>query len=222
MNIKIGNDWDNELADLFNSKAFQKLNSFVDNEYENKTIYPPKEDIFKALRLTSFENTRVVIVGQDPYHEEGQATGLAFSVNEGIKLPPSLKNIYKEIENEYGIKMSNNGNLDKWAKQGVLLLNNVLTVEAHKANSHKNIGWEEVTNYIIRKLNNKKSPVIFVMWGNNAKGKIDLISNPKHVLLTSAHPSPLSAYNGFFGNNHFKKINEILRQNNMEEIDFAN
>ena len=220
MKIKIGNDWDNVLSNLFNSSKFEHLTEFIDSEYETKTIYPKKEKIFASLSLTSYQNTKVVIIGQDPYHEENQAIGLAFSVADGIALPPSLKNIYKEIENEFDIKMSASGNLEKWAKQGVLLLNSVLTVIAQKANSHKGIGWEYVTDFIISKLNQKEDSIIFVLWGKNALEKERLITSPKHIVLKSAHPSPLSAYNGFFGNGHFKTINEILLKKGQAPIDW--
>ncbi|MBO7535744.1 MAG: uracil-DNA glycosylase [Bacilli bacterium] len=207
--VKFGNDWDNLIAYQFDAPYYLKLRQFLIDEYQHYTIYPSMYDIFNALKLTSYADTKVVIVGQDPYHEPGQAHGLAFSVQEGIALPPSLKNIYKEIEDEFGIRMSRSGNLTKWAKQGVLLLNNVLTVRAGLANSHRNQGWEIFTDEVIRLLNVRKEPVIFVFWGNNAKAKMQLVTNPIHLVLTSAHPSPLSAYNGFFGCGHFRKINEF-------------
>ena len=170
------------------------------------------------MNLTSYKDVKVVIIGQDPYHEPNQAHGLAFSVLDGIKLPPSLKNIYKEIEADLGIKMSGSGNLTSWARQGVLLLNNVLTVRAHEANSHKKKGWEFVTDKIVEKLNERDDQIIFVFWGNNAKDKQKLITNSNHVVLTAPHPSPLSAYHGFFGCGHFSKINELLREKGKEEI----
>lgn len=216
----INNEWDIILKDVFESEQYLKLQSFLEDEYENNIIYPTKENIFNALKLTSYNDVKVVIIGQDPYHEPNQAHGLAFSVLEGIKLPPSLKNIYKEIESDLGIKMNNNGNLTSWAKQGVLLLNNVLTVKAHEANSHKGKGWEYVTDKIVEKLNDREEGVIFIFWGNNAKSKRKLINNPNHIVLTAPHPSPLSAYHGFFGCGHFKKINEILKEKGMEEINW--
>ena len=214
------NDWKDVLRDVFLSTEVQKLQVFLNNEYENRIIYPIKENIFTALNLTSYKDVKVVIIGQDPYHEPNQAHGLAFSVLEGIKLPPSLKNIYKEIEEDLGVEMSGSGNLTSWAKQGVLLLNNVLTVREHEANSHKKKGWEYVTNKIVEKLNEREDSIIFVFWGNNAKEKQKLITNPNHIVLTAPHPSPLSAYHGFFGCKHFSKINEILRNNNKDEINW--
>ena len=214
------NDWNEVLADVINSEKFLKLKEFLTEEYTNNVIYPVKENIFTALNLTSYKDCKVVIIGQDPYHEPNQAHGLAFSVLEGIKLPPSLKNIYKEIESDLGITMSNTGNLTPWAKQGVLLLNNVLTVKAHEANSHKGKGWEFFTDKIVEKLNEREEQIIFVFWGNNAKSKQKLITNPNHVVLMGPHPSPLSAYHGFFGCKHFSKINEILKSNNKTEIDW--
>lgn len=214
------NDWDLVLEDVFNSEKFHKLQVFLKTEYENKVIYPTKENIFTALKLTSYADTKVVIIGQDPYHEPNQAHGLAFSVLEGVKLPPSLKNIYKEIENDLNIKMGNTGNLTKWAKQGVLLLNNVLTVQEHEANSHKGMGWEYVTDEIVKKLNEREDIVIFIFWGNNAKGKQKLITNKNHIVLTAPHPSPLSAYHGFFGCRHFSKINKLLEENGKNKIDW--
>lgn len=217
--VNIGNNWDNILKDCFNSANYLSLKEFLKKEYKEHIIYPNMYDIFNALKLTDYQDVKVVIVGQDPYHEPNQAHGLAFSVL-CDKLPPSLKNIYKEIENEYGLKMGESGDLTNWAKQGVLLLNNVLTVRAHEANSHKNKGWEYVTDTIIKKLNEREKPIIFVFWGNNAKEKEKLITNQKHFILKSAHPSPLSAYNGFFGNGHFLKINALLRDLNEKEIDW--
>ena len=218
--FNLDNEWKVILKDVFISEEVKKLQEFLINEYENNTIYPVKENIFTALNLTSYEDVKVVIIGQDPYHEPNQAHGLAFSVLDGIKLPPSLKNIYKEIEEDLGVKMSGSGNLTSWAKQGVLLLNNVLTVREHEANSHKKKGWEYVTNKIVEKLNEREESIIFVFWGNNAKEKQILITNPNHVVLTAPHPSPLSAYHGFFGCKHFSYINEILRKNNKDEINW--
>ncbi len=216
----IGNDWDNVLKDVFESENYLKLEQFLLDEYQRNVIYPTKENIYTALKLTSYQDVKVVIIGQDPYHEPNQAHGLAFSVLEGVKLPPSLKNIYKEIESDLKIKMSGSGNLTSWAKQGVLLLNNVLTVRAHEANSHKGKGWEYFTDKIVEKLNKREERIIFVFWGNNAKNKQKLIDNSNHVVLTAPHPSPLSAYHGFFGCGHFSKINEILRNNDETEINW--
>ncbi len=218
--FNLENDWKDILKDVFDSGEVKKLQDFLNFEYDTNVIYPSRENIFTALKLTSYENVKVVIIGQDPYHEPNQAHGLAFSVLEGIKLPPSLKNIYKEIEEDLGIKMSGSGNLTSWAEQGVLLLNNVLTVREHEANSHKKKGWEFVTNKIVEKLNNRDDAVIFVFWGNNAKEKQKLITNPNHIVLSAPHPSPLSAYHGFFGCKHFSMINEILRKNNKKEINW--
>lgn len=210
--------WEDILKDEYNKEYFINLKKFLEQEYGKYTVFPKKSDIFKSLKLTEYEDTRVVILGQDPYHDDNQANGLAFSVNDGIKLPPSLVNIYKEIESEYQCKVNRRGNLEYLARQGVLLLNTVLTVRAHNANSHKDMGWEIFTDKIIEKLNEREDPVIFVLWGNNAIKKEKLINKGRHYVLTAAHPSPLSAYRGFFGCNHFKKINEILRYLNKEEI----
>lgn len=210
--------WEDILKDEYNKEYFLNLKKFLEQEYGKYTVFPKKSDIFKSLKLTEYEDTRVVILGQDPYHDDNQANGLAFSVDDGIKLPPSLVNIYKEIESEYQCKVNRRGNLEYLARQGVLLLNTVLTVRAHNANSHKDMGWEIFTDKIIEKLNEREDPVIFVLWGNNAIKKEKLINKERHYVLTAAHPSPLSAYRGFFGCNHFKKINEILRYLNKEEI----
>lgn len=210
--------WEDILKDEYNKEYFLNLKNFLEQEYGKYTVFPKKSDIFKSLKLTEYEDTRVVILGQDPYPDDNQANGLAFSVNDGIKLPPSLVNIYKEIESEYQCKVNRRGNLEYLARQGVLLLNTVLTVRAHNANSHKDMGWEIFTDKIIEKLNEREDPVIFVLWGNNAIKKEKLINKGRHYVLTAAHPSPLSAYRGFFGCNHFKKINEILRYLNKEEI----
>ncbi len=191
------------------------------HEYEVKTIFPPKDYIFNALKLTSFKDTKVVIVGQDPYHGKGEAHGLSFSVQKGIKIPPSLQNIYKELENDLGIPPKDNGDLTGWAKQGVLLLNAVLTVEKDKAASHRNLGWEPLTDYIIKLLNKKGEPVVFILWGNFAKEKAKLITNPNHYIITSPHPSPFSAYSGFFGSKPFSKTNNYLKTKNIKPIDWS-
>ena len=217
----IGNDWDNVLNIIWNSNGFKSFYNKILNEYDKKVIYPPKDYIFNALKLTSYENTKVVIVGQDPYHGENQAHGLSFSVQKGIKLPPSLQNIYKELESDLGIKPRLDGDLTGWAKQGVLLLNAVLTVEKDKAGSHRNWGWELLTDYIIKVLNKKDSPIVFILWGNFAKEKAKLITNPKHFIIISSHPSPFSAYSGFFGSKPFSKTNNYLAKNNLTPIDWS-
>ena len=220
--VNIGNDWD----EIFKKeKEFEKdyyldLRKFLVKEYKTKTIYPDKNEIFSAFKLTSYKDCKVVILGQDPYHGENQAHGLAFSVKQRVALPPSLKNIYKEIENEFGYKMSKNGFLEKWAKQGVLLLNTALTVVAGNANSHSKIGWEIFTDNVIKYLDRREDPIIFILWGNNAKSKKAFIDTNKHYILESVHPSPLSASRGFFGCGHFKKANDILKELGKEEIDW--
>ena len=216
----IGNDWDKKLNIIWESNGFKKFYNMILSEYNKKTIFPPQDYIFNALKLTSYENTKVVIVGQDPYHGVNQANGLSFSVQKGIKLPPSLQNIYKELENDLGIKPKTHGDLTNWAKQGVLMLNAVLTVEKDKAASHRNLGWEPFTDYIIKLLNKKDKPVVFILWGNFAKEKVKFINNPKHFIITSPHPSPFSAYSGFFGSKPFSKTNEFLKKNNLKEINW--
>ena len=217
----IGNDWDEKLKVIWNSPGFNRFYQKIMHEYETKTIYPPKDYIFNALKLTSFKDTKVVIVGQDPYHGEKQAHGLSFSVQKGVKIPPSLQNIYKELETDLKITPKKDGDLTNWAKQGVLLLNAVLTVEKDKAASHRNWGWEPLTDYIIKILNTKNEPVVFILWGNFAKAKAKLITNPKHFIIISAHPSPLSAYSGFFGSKPFSKTNNYLIKNKMTPIDWS-
>ena len=219
--IDFNNDWNNILRAEFEKEYYKALRSFLVQEYKEHTIYPNMYDIFNALKLTSYSDTKVVIIGQDPYHEPNQAHGLAFSVLKGNKLPPSLKNIFKEIEDDLHIKMPTDfGDLTKWAKQGVLLLNNVLTVRAHLANSHRKKGWEIFTDEIVKYLNKREDPIIFVFWGNNAKEKKALVTNKNHIILTAPHPSPLSAYQGFFGCKHFSKINDILQKNSKKPIDW--
>jgi len=218
--ILLKNDWDDILIDEFNSSWYQNLRKFLDEEYHNQTIYPLPQNIYTALKLTSYQNTKVVILGQDPYHEEGQAHGLSFSVNKGIAIPPSLQNIYKELYNDLHIEAPKHGYLVDWANQGVLLLNSVLTVRAHQANSHKNKGWERLTDAIISHLNDKKEPVVFILWGRNARDKKYLITNPRHLIIESAHPSPLSAYNGFFGSRPFSRTNDFLIKKNLSPIDW--
>lgn len=216
----IGNDWDDILSEEFEKEYYQKLRSFLNEEYQNNIIYPQPQYIYNALRLTSYKDTKVVILGQDPYHEPMQAHGLAFSVNKGVDIPPSLQNIYKELHDDLGCDIPSHGNLESWAKQGVLLLNTVLTVQAHKANSHKDKGWEKITDTIISKLNDKNEPVVFILWGNNARSKKKYITNSKHLILESVHPSPLSAYNGFFGSRPFSKTNDFLVSNGLIAIDW--
>ena len=216
----IGNDWDNELSTVFNGEGFKKFYHIVEHEYATKTIFPPKDYIFNALKLTSYKDVKVVIVGQDPYHGVNEAHGLSFSVQKGVKVPPSLKNIYKELYDDLGVKPCDNGDLTRWAKQGVLLLNSVLTVEKDKPASHKNLGWERLTDYIIKLLDNKEDPVVFILWGNFAKSKSSLITNPKHLVITSPHPSPFSARNGFFGSKPFSKTNDFLIKNHLEPINW--
>ena len=215
----IGNDWDNYLSEEFEKDYYKQLRQFLNNEYENHLIYPPAKHIFNALRLCNYEDTKVVILGQDPYHEKGQAMGLAFSVPDSCPLPPSLQNIFKEIEKEYGY-LNTNGDLIPWAKQGVLLLNTSLTVREGSANSHSGHGWEILTDKIIEVLANKKEALVFLLWGNNAREKKKFIHNENHLLLESVHPSPLSAYNGFFGNGHFIQCNQFLKNHQLKEIDW--
>lgn len=217
----IGNDWDEALKVIWNSNGFKNFYNKIMAEYDTKTIYPPKNYIFNALKLTSFKDTKVVIVGQDPYHEEHQAHGLSFSVQKGVKLPPSLQNIYKELETDLGIKPRIDGDLTGWARQGVLLLNAVLTVEKGHAGSHRNMGWELLTDYIIKVLNKKDSPVVFILWGNFAKEKAKLITNPMHYIIMSPHPSPFSAYSGFFGSKPFSKTNNYLESHGLTPIDWS-
>lgn len=216
----IGNDWDNLLSDEYKKDYFIKLMDFVNKEYKDKTIYPKKCEIFNAFRYTSYENTKVVILGQDPYHGENQAEGLSFSVKNCVRKPPSLQNIFKEMEEDLKIPYPTTNSLVPWSRQGVLLLNTVLTVEEKKPASHKDIGWETFTDEVIKKLNNKNTPIVFILWGNFARGKKKLITNPIHYVIESAHPSPFSAYNGFFGSRPFSKTNQFLKENNIEEIDW--
>ena len=219
--MKIGaKDWDALLAEEFKKDYILELESFLEGEYQSGAVYPGKNDIFTAFRWTGYEDTKVVIFGQDPYHEENQAHGLAFSVQKGIDIPPSLYNIYKELKNEMGYYIPNNGFLEKWARQGVLLLNASLTVRGGEANSHKGKGWERFTDRVTELLNERKKTVIFLLWGNDAKKKQELITAPQHIILTAAHPSPLSASRGFFGCGHFKKVNNMLSAMNKAPIDW--
>ncbi|MBQ8197398.1 MAG: uracil-DNA glycosylase [Clostridia bacterium] len=208
--VKITEEWDSILQEEFSSPTYKSLREFLKTEYFTQTVYPPMNDIFNSMKKTAFNDIKVVILGQDPYHEEGQAMGLSFSVPKGVQKPPSLVNIYKEISAETGEEMPTHGDLTRWAEQGVLLLNTCLTVRAHNANSHKGKGWEEFTDGIIKKISNLRKGVVFILWGSNARSKKALIDQTKHLVLESAHPSPLSAYNGFFGNGHFNKANQYL------------
>ncbi len=216
----IGNDWDEKLKIIWQSEGFKKFLTIIDKEYATKTIFPPKDYIFNALKLTPYANTKVVIVGQDPYHGTGEAHGLSFSVQEGIKIPPSLQNIFKELKDDLNIPIANSGDLTKWGKEGVLMLNAVLTVVKDTPASHRNLGWERLTDYIIKILNQKKEPVVFILWGKFAKEKAKYITNPWHLIISSAHPSPFSAHSGFFGSRPFSKTNAFLKQNNLKEIDW--
>ena len=215
----IGNDWDVVLKDMFDSVNFKEFYKHIEDLYKNDIIYPSKDNLFNALKLTPYKDVKVVIVGQDPYHGEGEAHGLSFSVQEGVKLPPSLKNIYKELEDDLGIKNST-GDLTKWAKEGVLLLNSCLTVKKDSPASHSKLGWDKYTDEIIRKLNCSDKPIVFILWGKFAEGKKDLITNKKHLVLISAHPSPFSARRGFFGSKCFSRANEFLKNNKIKEIDW--
>ena len=216
----IGNDWDLVLADEFEKDYFIKIMEFVDSEYASKTIYPPYGEIFNAFKLTSIENVKVVILGQDPYHEAGQAHGLAFSTPEGRPIPRSLKNIFKEINAEYAYPIPESGCLENWAEQGVFLLNTVLTVEDGKANSHSKCGWQTFTDNVIKILNQKTQPIVFMLWGKQAEKKRELLTNPRHLVLITSHPSPFSARRGFLGSNHFRLANEFLKDNGLDEIDW--
>lgn len=210
MNVKIEPSWHKQLEEEFNQEYFTKLTDFVRNEYQTKKIFPPAKLIFNAFEHTPFDRVKVVILGQDPYHNDGQAHGLSFSVNEGVKFPPSLINIFKEINDDLAVPVPASGDLTRWADQGVLLLNATLTVQAHLAASHQNKGWETFTDAAIRKLADERSNIVFLLWGSYAQKKASFINPEKHLVLTSVHPSPLSAHRGFFGNKHFSKTNEYL------------
>lgn len=210
--------WNDILSEEYAKDYYHKLYDFVMDEYKHHTIYPPADKITNALSLTPYESVKCVILGQDPYHNPGQAMGLSFSVPETVPVPPSLKNIYRELENEYGYPAASHGNLTGWARQGVLLLNAILTVREGEPASHRNKGWETFTDAIIQKLNEKNSPIVFLLWGNFAKSKKSLLNNPRHLVLTTSHPSPLSASYGFLGCGHFRKCNEFLQQNGIEPI----
>ncbi|HBJ1647977.1 TPA: uracil-DNA glycosylase [Clostridium botulinum] len=220
MNNILKNDWNNYIGNEFEKDYYLKLRKNLAQEYKTKTIYPDMYNIFNALHYTAFDDVKVVILGQDPYHGPNQAHGLSFSVNPGVRTPPSLLNIYKELKDDIGYYIPNNGYLKKWADQGVLLLNTVLTVRAGEANSHKNIGWQIFTDNIIKVLNTREKPIVFILWGNNAIRKEELITNPKHHIIKSVHPSPLSASRGFFGSKPFSKTNEFLKNDNEIPIDW--
>ncbi len=217
---KIGNDWDNFLEKECSRLYFQKLDVFVEKEYNTKTIYPPKGEIFNAFKLTALSDIKVVILGQDPYHEENQAHGLAFSTPKGNVIPRSLINIFKEIREEYNYEIPEHGSLEEWAKQGVFLLNTVLTVEESNANSHSKCGWQTFTDNVIKQINKQDQPIVFLLWGKQAEKKKDLLNNPNHLVLVTSHPSPFSARRGFFGCNHFRLANEFLRENDVKEIEW--
>ena len=218
--VNIGNEWDEILKGEFEKEYYLNLREFLKREYFTYQIYPNMYDIFNALKYTSYSDVKAVIIGQDPYHGQGQAHGLCFSVQKGVAVPPSLQNIYKEIYSDLGIPPANHGYLKKWADGGVLMMNAVLTVREGQANSHKGKGWEIFTDRVIELLNQREKPIVFLLWGGNAKQKMRLITNPNHLILQAAHPSPLSAFNGFFGCRHFSKANEFLINHGMEPIDW--
>ena len=220
--LRISSDWNEILKDEFEQEYFKKLNNFLDEEYASATVYPPKDEIFSAYNVTPYSKVKVVIIGQDPYHNPNQAHGMSFSVKPGVKCPPSLVNIYKELNAELNIPIPKSGYLLDWAKQGVFLLNTVLTVRENEPGSHAKKGWEKFTDRTIKALSESDRPICFMLWGKPAQAKKKLIaSNPKHLILESAHPSPLSAYRGFFGCNHFIEANEFLKANGLEEIDWS-
>lgn len=218
--VHLGNDWDALLADEFKKDYYLQIRQFLKSEYSTRIIYPSMHDIFNALKYTPFSETKVVILGQDPYHEPNQAHGLAFSVQRGVKIPPSLVNIYKELQSDIGMEIPSHGDLSSWAKQGVLLLNATLTVRQGLANSHQKIGWATFTDNVIRQLNKSSRPIVFLLWGGNARSKKALITAKHHLVLETVHPSPLSAYNGFFGCRHFSRANEFLRSTAQAPIDW--
>ena len=218
--VQFNNSWDVLLKDEFQKPYYLNLRKFLVQEYKTQTIYPNMNNIFNALKYTDYKDVKVVILGQDPYHQPNQAHGLCFSVLKGVNPPPSLQNMYKEIHAEYGYPIPQHGELTYWAEQGVLMMNTVLTVRESQPNSHKGMGWEIFTDNVISLLNLRPEPMVFLLWGANARAKKKLITNPNHLVLESAHPSPLSAYNGFFGNGHFKKANKFLKSKGMAEIDW--
>ena len=217
----IGNQWDEILKDEYKKEYFQSLIDFIKKEYKEKIIYPKQNEVFNAFRYTDFNDVKVVILGQDPYHGPNQAEGLSFSVSNSVLKPPSLQNIFKELESDLGIPFPKSNSLKPWARQGILLLNAVLTVEEHKPTSHKDKGWEMFTDNVIKKINEKEEPVVFILWGAYARNKKSLITNPKHLIIESAHPSPFSARNGFFGSKPFSKTNSFLKKNGIKEIDWS-
>lgn len=216
----ISNDWLEPLTPEFKKPYYKSLYESVKKEYHEYPVYPPADDIFNAFDFTPLSQVKVVIIGQDPYHEPGQAHGLCFSVKPGVKTPPSLVNIYKELQDDLGCYIPNNGYLEKWARQGILMLNNVLTVRAHQANSHKDLGWEQFTDAVIDILNQQDRPIVFLLWGSPAQKKCSKLNNPNHLILKAPHPSPLSAYRGFFGCKHFSQTNEFLKSKGLEPIDW--
>lgn len=216
----INNDWLEAVGKEFRQPYYTELYKFVKSEYSRSVIYPNAEDIFNAFHFTPLSNVKVVILGQDPYHNEGQAHGLCFSVKPQVEVPPSLVNIYKELNEDMGYYIPNNGYLEKWARQGVLLLNTVLTVRAHQANSHQGLGWERFTDAVIQAVNAEDRPIVFLLWGRPAQLKRSMLNNPKHLVLEAPHPSPLSAYRGFFGSKHFSKTNDFLHKHGIEAIDW--
>ena len=220
MTVRLGNDWDEILKEEWKKDYYLNLRKNLIHEYKNHTIYPRMYDIFNALKKVPYKDVKVVILGQDPYHGQGQAHGFSFSVQKGVKTPPSLLNIYKELHDDLGLYIPNNGNLIKWADQGVLLLNSTLTVRAHQANSHKDIGWSFLTDNIIKLLNDREKPIVFLLWGKFAQSKESLITNKRHLIIKSAHPSPIAAHRGFFGSKPFSKTNDFLLKNNMSPIDW--
>lgn len=220
--VKFGNDWDELLQGEFDKEYYLNLRKFLITEYRTQKIFPGMYDIFNAMKLTAYDSVKCVIIGQDPYHGEGQAHGLSFSVRKGVAPPPSLVNIFKEIRDDLGIdNTGRHGELTKWAESGVLLLNSVLTVRANQPRSHRGMGWENFTTDVIRLLNQREKPMVFMLWGADARAKKQFITNPRHLILEAAHPSPLSAYNGFFGCRHFSKANEFLRSNGLGEVDWS-
>jgi len=220
MRVKIEESWNYVLNPFFNQTIFKSLTDNIKKEYRNHIIYPKGNEIFNAFNLCPFDNLKVVIIGQDPYHGEGQANGLSFSVNKNIKIPPSLNNIFIELKNNYPNYRYSNGDLSRWAKQGVLLLNSILTVRKSQPGSHRKIGWERFTDYVIKTISSQKKNIVFILWGSFAKSKADIIDKREHLILESSHPSPFSAHKGFFNNNHFIKVNEYLNDNNIKTIEW--
>ena len=216
----IDNDWLPAIKEEYSKPYYKELFTFVKDEYSKYVVYPPADDIFNAFHFTPLSKVKVLILGQDPYHNHGQAHGLCFSVQKGVEIPPSLVNIYKELHDDLGCTIPSHGCLTKWAEQGVLMLNTVLTVRAHQANSHRGIGWEEFTDAAILALNSQDRPIVFILWGAPAQRKKRMLTNPKHLILEAPHPSPLSAYRGFFGCKHFSKANEFLKEHGVEPVDW--